>query len=236
MARTYTVHGHFKRRDGRQEAFWTRTGLTKSAATKLAKEQRAEAGGVAKIVPDDDRRHGARVMTPKQKRRAILTAAREASASGDYGRARALFASVGIDYVTPSKTSERYHATRKKTPEQLDREIAEALAPKRSRGFADRSSQRAHATMKTTTYAEEIDREIAPSLGKSRSEIVRRINSIVRAADGRNVYLVRERLGENTVRRVTRARTKGRGMEVYLLDNGRWLGVMPELGDRIDVR
>ena len=177
----------------------------------------------------------------KQKRRAtlraILTAAREASASGDYDRARALFASVGIDYVTPSKTSEWYNATRKKTPAQLDREITEALAPKRGSGFADRSSQHAHATMKTTVaYAEETDRKIAPSLGKSRSEIVRRINSIVRAADGRNVYLIRERLGENTVRRVTRARTKGRGMEVYLLDSGRWLGVMPELGDRIDVR
>ena len=80
MARTYTVHGHFKRRDGRQDAFWTRTGLTKSAATKLAKEQRAESGGVARIVPEED------------------------------------------------TTSVRHHATRKKSPAQLEREIKEVLA------------------------------------------------------------------------------------------------------------
>lgn len=78
MARTYTVQGHIKRRDGRQEAFWTRTGLTKSAAAKLAKEQRAETGGVAKIVPEEG--------------------------------------------------SARHHATRKKSPAQLEREIKEALA------------------------------------------------------------------------------------------------------------
>ena len=183
MALTYTVHGHIKRRDGRQEALWTRTGLSKSEAQKLAKEQRSESGGVATIVPEE-----------------------------------------GPVYATSRV---------KKTKAQLEREIQQALS---------RSPQRSHATMKPVTggeakaHAEQLDRLIAPTLGKSRAEIVRRINSIVRAADGRNVYLIRERLGENTVRRVTRARTKGRGMDVYLLDSGRWLGVMPELGDKIDVR
>lgn len=98
-------------------------------------------------------------------------------------------------------------------------------------------SRRSHSTKATgAVKAEELDREIAPNLGKTRSQIVRAINALVRAADGRNVYLVRERLGSGEVRRVTRARTKGRGMEVYLLDSGNWIGVLPELGDRIDVR
>lgn len=134
------------------------------------------------------------------------------------------------------ETTRAHHATKKttskKSPAQLNREIVEALAQ-------PKAGKRAHATMKVPSeaaHAEQLDRQIAPRLGKTRAEIVRRINSIVRASDGRNVYLIRERLGEHEVRRVTRARTKGRGMEVYLLDSGRWLGVMPELGDRIDVR
>ena len=65
MAHTYTVHGHIKRRDGRQEAIWTRTGLSKSAAAKLAKEQRSESGGVAKIVPEEGPAYG---PTSKAKR------------------------------------------------------------------------------------------------------------------------------------------------------------------------
>lgn len=98
-------------------------------------------------------------------------------------------------------------------------------------------SRLAHATMATgAAKAEELDRAIAPTLGRTRAQIVRAINSIVRAADGRNVYLIRQRLGSDEVRRVTRARTKGRGMEVYLLDSGNWIGVLPEMGDRIDVR
>lgn len=52
MARTYTVHGHMERRDGRKEAFWTRTGLSKSAAQKLAREQRSESGGRARVVAE----------------------------------------------------------------------------------------------------------------------------------------------------------------------------------------
>ena len=187
MARTYTVHGHVKRRDGRQEAFWTRTRLTKSEADKLARAQRAETGGVAKIVPEEGT----------------------------------------VPHYGPTSKGKKT-----KTPAQLDREIAAALS------HSPHAPQRAHATMPPSgaKYAEQTDREIAPTLGKSRAEIVRRINAIVRAADGRNVYLIRERLGENVVRRITRARTKGRGMDVYLLDTGSWLGVMPELGDRIDVR
>jgi hypothetical protein len=64
----------------------------------------------------------------------------------------------------------------------------------------------------------------------------REINAIVRAADGRNVYLIRHRLGEDTVHRVVRARMKGRVMDVRDLATGRWIPVMPELGDRFEVR
>ena len=164
---------------------------------------------------------------------------------------------------TMPRPSTRHHATKKKSPAQLNQEIAEVLAKRpltlgsgglwrhraretREQIAAERAveraaaaGKRAHATMKPVgevARAEQLDRQIAPTLGKTRTEIVRKINSIVRASDGRNVYLIRERLGENSVRRVTRARTKGRGMEVYLLDSGRWFGVMPELGDRIEVR
>jgi hypothetical protein len=65
---------------------------------------------------------------------------------------------------------------------------------------------------------------------------VRQINAIVRAADGRNVYLVRHRLDQETVQRVTRARTRGRETEVRSLATGNWLPVLPELGDRLEVR
>ena len=78
MARTYTVHGHFKRRDGSQNAFWTRTGLSKSEADKLAKEQRAETGGVAKIVPEEGpaltRHHATRKKSRAQLDREIADA------------------------------------------------------------------------------------------------------------------------------------------------------------------
>lgn len=63
---TYTVHGHMRRRDGRQEAFWTRTGLTKSEAQKLAREQRAESGGVAEIVREEGSAHRATIHATKK--------------------------------------------------------------------------------------------------------------------------------------------------------------------------
>jgi hypothetical protein len=48
----YTVHGHiWNWRDDSKSAFWTRTGLSKSAALKLAAEQRRESGGIATIDP-----------------------------------------------------------------------------------------------------------------------------------------------------------------------------------------
>ena len=64
----------------------------------------------------------------------------------------------------------------------------------------------------------------------------RQINAIVRAADGRNVYLIRTRLGDETVQRVIRARTKGRETEVRSLATGNWIPVLPEMGDRLEVR
>ena len=229
MALTYTVHGHIKRRDGRQEALWTRTGLSKSAAGKIAREQRAESGGVAKIVLEEGPAYD-------KTSRSRVHATKKSPAQLDKEIADAL--SKKHPLTLGSGGLWRHRA----------RETREQIAAERAVERAAAAGKRSHATMKpprgsdaTTTaeskaYAEQLDRQIAPTLGKTRAEIVRRINSIVRAADGRNVYLIRERLGENTVRRVTRARTKGRGMEVYLLDSGRWLGVMPELGDRIDVR
>ena len=87
---------------------------------------------------------------------------------------------------------------------------------------------------------DQLDNQIAPTLGKTPAQIVRAINTIVRAADGRNVYLVRERMGSPSVRRVVGARampgTKGRGIDVRLLDSGTWIGVLAEMGDKIDVR
>jgi len=172
---TYTVHGHFQRPDGRLEAFWTRTGLTKFQAQKLARDQRAESGGVAKVVVESSS-----------------------------------------------------HAT-KKRPAQLDREIAESIA---------KATKRSHATTKAeaVAYAEQIDRQLAPTLGKTRAQIVRRINAIVRAADGRNVYAIRHRLGDQIVDRITRARTKDRGVEARVLATGHWLPMSPELGDRFEIR
>lgn len=159
-AATFTVHGHIQNRDGTSSAFWTRTGLSKEAALKLAKAQRAEQGGVAEVVGN---------LAPV----------------------------------------ERAHATMpKKTPAQLDREIAAALSSR------DKPPYTAPKT------------ELTP----------RQINAIVRAADGRNIYLVRTRLGDQTVQRITRARTKGRETEVRALATGNWIPVLPELGDKLEVR
>lgn len=224
MALTYTVHGHIKRRDGRQEALWTRTGLSKSEAAKLAKEQRAETGGVARIVPEEGPAY-------EKTSRSRVHATKKSPTQLDQEIAEALSKKHPLTLGSGGLWRQRARETR------------EQIAAERAVERAAVAGKRSHATVKPATtaaeskaYAEQIDRQIAPTLGKTRAEIVRKINSIVRAADGRNVYLIRERIGENTVRRVTRARTKGRGMEVYLLDSGRWLGVMPELGDRIDVR
>lgn len=51
-AATYTIHAHFERGDGRKEAFWTRTGLSKREADQLAREQRSQ-GGVARVVKEE---------------------------------------------------------------------------------------------------------------------------------------------------------------------------------------
>jgi hypothetical protein len=79
----------------------------------------------------------------------------------------------------------------------------------------------------------QLDREIAALTGVMTA---REVNAIVNAADGRNVYLIRYRLGEETVHRVTRARRRDRVMEVHDLATGRWLPVMPELGDKLEIR
>lgn len=172
--------------------------------------------------------------------------------TGDKGLQRAK-AEIARREGSAASPSPRHHAT-KKSPAQLQREIDEVLASPGSYSYEEAMAalEKKHAGVKRggslraghapvvpktkEAHAEDLDRQIAPTLGKSRAQIVRAINAITRAADGRNVYLLRERLGTSEVRRVTRARAKGRGMEVYLLDSGNWIGVLPELGDRIDVR
>ena len=102
----------------------------------------------------------------------------------------------------------------------------------------------AHATQGRRAHAAiDLDRanaEIAPNLGKTPAQIVRAINAIVRAADGRNVYLISTRMDREDVQRVVGARampgTKGRGLDVRLLGTGAWKGVLAEMGDRIEVR
>jgi hypothetical protein len=65
---------------------------------------------------------------------------------------------------------------------------------------------------------------------------VREINAILRRADGRNIYLLRNRMGDETVQRISKARTKGRETEVRVLATGNWISVLPERGDRLEVR
>src|SRR5512135_1273862 len=104
-----------------------------------------------------------------------------------------------------------------KSTAQLDREIAEFLAQ-----GTPQSGPRAH--------------ELAGLLSKRDATKAREINAIVRAADGRNVYLIRSRLGDQTVHRITQARVRGRVLGVRGLATASWLPVMPELGDTIEVR
>jgi hypothetical protein len=123
----------------------------------------------------------------------------------------------GHVFVDDPGAGARRHATKKKTAFQLDREIAEFLAQGKPQ-----SGPRAH--------------ELAGLLSRRDAAKAREINAIVRAADGRNVYLIRSRLGHQTVHRITQARVRGRILEVRGLDTASWLTVMPELGDTIEVR
>ena len=128
------------------------------------------------------------------------------------------------------RTTPHHHATMPKVPKsasQLDREIAEIVGPsgayKAALKLSRPSKSHAHAAV-AKPYAPK------PSL------TVRQINALVRAADGRNIYLVRDRMGDQTVQRITRARTKGRETEVRVLATGNWLPVLPERGDRLEIR
>ena len=105
---SYTVHGHMKNRDGTLSAFWTRTRLSKAQAQKLAKEQRAEPGGVAEIVVEDPENSPPAYGKP-----------------GDPPPAKIY--DIAVQKWIPDPKTKRHHATRKKSSAQLDREIAEAL-------------------------------------------------------------------------------------------------------------
>ncbi len=291
---TYIVHGHIERRGGNKEAFWTRTGLSKSAADKLAREQRAEAGGVARIVAENGgSRHHATKKSSYEDDMAALEKKHAGIARG--GSLRAGHA-PGVPAIA-RKTM--WDPTTKKSPAQLDREIAEALkkpANGNIAGIADQLTSRdrealawalgvrewrhgprptaeltrlihlglVEVTDKTwgevevttlgravwdripkgarprgrgiSTKATSGGRRSHATMQKQPEMTVREINALVRAADGRNVYLIRNRLGDQTVQRVVRARTKGRQTEVRTLITGNWLGVLPELGDRLEVR
>lgn len=104
-----------------------------------------------------------------------------------------------------------------KSAAQIEREIAEFLGQGTPQG-----GPRGH--------------DLAGLLAKRDATKAREINAIVRAADGRNVYLIRNRLGNQTVHRITQARIRGRVLEVRGLATASWLSVMPELGDTIEVR
>jgi hypothetical protein len=101
---------------------------------------------------------------------------------------------------------------RKKTAVQLDREIAEFFA--QHGPTADAS--------KLLTQRDALR--------------AREINAILQAADGRNVYLIRTRLGNETVSRISQARTKARILQVRDLSTGFWTDVMPERNDKLEVR
>ena len=121
--------------------------------------------------------------------------------------------------MNPWSGAGRYFATRTGVAQS---EINSVYQQHRARlGGADHP--RAHATVKTYD---------APKPDLS----VRAINAIVRAADGRNIYLIRTRMGDETVQRITRARTKGRETEVQSLATGHWIPVLPERGDKLEVR
>jgi hypothetical protein len=106
---------------------------------------------------------------------------------------------------------------RAKTSAQLDRDIAEFLA-------------------KEDVPKGQREREVVPLLAKRDATQSREINAILRAADGRNVYLIRHRLGDETVHRIAQAHVRGRVLEVRDLATGNWLPVLPERGDQIEVR
>jgi hypothetical protein len=114
---TYTVHGHMKNRDGTLSAFWTHTRLSKAQAQKLAKEQRAEAGGVAEIVAEDRENSPPAYGKP-----------------GDPPPAK-IYDKAEQKWV-PAPQAKRHHATKKKSSAQLTREINEALSRKVERGEA----------------------------------------------------------------------------------------------------
>ena len=262
MARTYTVHGHMERRDGRQEAFWTRTGLSKSAAQKLAREQRSESGGVARVVAEEGpaysaspTRHHATKKSPAQLQREIdatlagngTSRGRHHSSISDSDKIRdaiARFPSTfglrgfpgGVFRISPTSSyvsggRVMLYTERKDNDDWLDfskgteselRSQVTSLAP---------TGGRSHSTASTKMIGTKaIDRDSAP---RDFPKIVRTINSIIRAADGRNVYLLHGRFA-SPVNRISRARTKGHGMEVRVLASGQWIPVMPD--DRIDVR
>lgn len=100
----------------------------------------------------------------------------------------------------------------KKTPAQLQRDIDEFLA-QGARGA-----------------------EVAPLLARRDAAQAREINARLRAADGRNVYLIRSRMGNETVHRIAQARAKGGVLGVRDLASGKWFDVLPERGDKVEVR
>jgi hypothetical protein len=148
MARTYTVHGHFKDRDGTPSAFWTRTRLTKAQALKLAKEQRTEPGGVAEIVEEKGPPPVYGKPGPTSGFSSTYTVHghfkdRDGTPSAFWTRTRLTKAQAqklakeqraqpgGVAKIVEEEVlgGKRSHAT-KKSPAQLQREIDETLASK----------------------------------------------------------------------------------------------------------
>ena len=109
-------------------------------------------------------------------------------------------------------------------------------APERGSGAASRKSSRELERDVQEALAAPATHPMTPPHAPKPSLTVRQINAIARAADGRNIYLIRERLGQETIQRVVRARTRGLETEVRSLATGNWLPVLPERGDKLEVR
>lgn len=161
------------------------------------------------------KRHHSTMKTPAQLDRDIAETLVPHSAKGD--RVLANLKSWGVDADLIAEVREAFRAGDHHRAMALARDLGWNRTAKRGR------SGRSHATIKTFA---------APKPAMT----VRQINAIAQAADGRNIYLIRHRLGDETVQRITRARTKGRETEVRSLATGNWIPVLPERGDKLEVR
>jgi hypothetical protein len=157
-----------------------RFGGDRSKAGRYARsmENRYESSKWAQVVEvlATSRSHATKKMT-KAERLSIIKAARQASHDGDHRLAAVLFGTVGISYAAgqPTGSPPILHAT-KKSPAQLEREIAESLRAK---------------TYDYATPADEIAQIAADALEEGRREMHQKIiERIPPIRLGRTLYRV----------------------------------------------